>query len=263
MRTYYDILKVSTQATPAQLKKAYRQQSKKYHPDLHGGSKQYEEKFKEIQKAYEILSDTHKRALYDSQLIAEQVQTTQKEKSKIDKDPRTYRRPPVPYKPRPKTKNEKIRDKIIDIALIIAFSLPIWLGFFIFFYGNLEKHEPPSFNPNNKKVVPCLERQSTCNWNIQNIQNPQNLWENNQNLWSYILRSLKNYREATITLQFYFKQLNLSNNYEKAEEIMASLQTYLSINGIPSERIRLQLIHSDIPIPSEQIDSLLTIIVEK
>lgn len=64
-RDYYEILGLQKGASEADIKKAYRQMAKKYHPDLNPGDKVAEEKFKEVGEAYEILSDSEKRARYD------------------------------------------------------------------------------------------------------------------------------------------------------------------------------------------------------
>ena len=64
-RDYYEVLGVSKTATDEEIKKAYRQQAKKYHPDLHPGDDEAEAKFKEINEANEVLSDKEKRAKYD------------------------------------------------------------------------------------------------------------------------------------------------------------------------------------------------------
>lgn len=64
-RDYYEVLGVSKTATDAELKKAYRQLAKKYHPDINPGDKEAEAKFKEASEAYAILSDPEKRRQYD------------------------------------------------------------------------------------------------------------------------------------------------------------------------------------------------------
>ncbi len=64
-RDYYEVLGVSKTASDAELKKAYRQLAKKYHPDMNPGDKEAEAKFKEATEAYSILSDAEKRKMYD------------------------------------------------------------------------------------------------------------------------------------------------------------------------------------------------------
>src|SRR5664279_1478106 len=65
MPDYYKILGVAREATPEELKKAYRKLALKYHPDRNQGEKASEEKFKEINEAYTYLSEPDKRAHYD------------------------------------------------------------------------------------------------------------------------------------------------------------------------------------------------------
>lgn len=64
-RDYYEVLGVDKKADDAALKKAFRQLAKKYHPDVNPGDKEAEQKFKEVQEAYAVLSDADKRRQYD------------------------------------------------------------------------------------------------------------------------------------------------------------------------------------------------------
>ena len=64
-RDYYEVLGVSKDASADDIKKAYRKLAKMYHPDMHPGDTEAEEKFKEANEAYEVLSDEEKRSKYD------------------------------------------------------------------------------------------------------------------------------------------------------------------------------------------------------
>ncbi|MDP4091865.1 MAG: molecular chaperone DnaJ [Bacillota bacterium] len=64
-RDYYEVLGIDRNATDTDIKKAYRKLAKQYHPDVNPGDKSAEAKFKEINEAYEILSDPQKKSRYD------------------------------------------------------------------------------------------------------------------------------------------------------------------------------------------------------
>jgi len=64
-KDYYDILGVSRTATDKDIKQAYRKLARKHHPDVNPGDKAAEQRFKEMNRAYEVLSDPEKRKKYD------------------------------------------------------------------------------------------------------------------------------------------------------------------------------------------------------
>jgi len=64
-RDYYDILGVSRKASAEEIKRAYRKLAKQYHPDRNKSDPRAADKFKEVQEAYNVLSDEKKRSAYD------------------------------------------------------------------------------------------------------------------------------------------------------------------------------------------------------
>src|SRR5450755_5011601 len=62
---FYELLGVSRKANAKEIRAAFRKLARKYHPDLNPGDKSSEEKFKQLQEAYDVLSDAKKRQMYD------------------------------------------------------------------------------------------------------------------------------------------------------------------------------------------------------
>ena len=65
-KDYYKVLGVQRTSTQEEIKKAFRKLARKHHPDVNPGDKKAEERFKEINEAYEVLSDPEKRQKYDT-----------------------------------------------------------------------------------------------------------------------------------------------------------------------------------------------------
>lgn len=88
MINYYNQLGVAQNATLLEIKRAYREGAKKFHPDRNPNNTQADEKFKEIQDAYSILSDDYKRMVYDreySEWLFERQHTREQEESSAQK----------------------------------------------------------------------------------------------------------------------------------------------------------------------------------
>ena len=64
-KNYYDILGINKSSSDAEIKKAYKKLAMQYHPDRNKGDKKAEEKFKEINEAYQVLGDVQKKKNYD------------------------------------------------------------------------------------------------------------------------------------------------------------------------------------------------------
>jgi len=86
-RNYYEVLEIGDSASEEQIKKAYRKLARKYHPDANPGDVEALEKFKEVQNAYETLSDLSKKSLYD--LGRNRKSMHFRSRTKTWKDPKT------------------------------------------------------------------------------------------------------------------------------------------------------------------------------
>ena len=127
---YYNILGVSDKASSREIKRAYRELAKKYHPDKHKGNLNYEEKFKRISMAYDTLSDPEKKITYDLKRDYYKFQP-QEEYSEEVKDTGWVKRESTVYesKKREYTPNAWMYGKIV-IFLIIMAAILIPYGLF-------------------------------------------------------------------------------------------------------------------------------------
>ena len=118
VKDYYEVLGLTAEAPAEEIRIAYRKLAKANHPDKHQGDPAYVEKFKDIQEAYDVLSDAEKRKEYDAQLARQNSynkKNTKKESKKADKSsnnaskpsqPDEFSQPEQPSQPRP----EEIKD---------------------------------------------------------------------------------------------------------------------------------------------------------
>lgn len=135
MNDYYYVLGVSRNASQAEIKTAYRKLSKKFHPDLNGGDKFFEDRFKEIQIAYETLTDLSKKSRYDSLLNNNTYSRTQQSYSQntySKSPPRPEQKEKKEYKnPNPKSTNNHPSSKIfayLFLGFIGVLSISIFFG---------------------------------------------------------------------------------------------------------------------------------------
>lgn len=146
-RNYYQILQISTSASSNEIKQAYRNLAKKYHPDKNPGNTHYEDEFKLISQAYQTLSDEHKKWVYDMSLYAQQnPQVTSYSTQSRNTSPRYaqstyYRRkrryrPPVYSAPPPKEYSTKT---YMQVAFFIA-VLGVLVIASIFFLNKYSSH---------------------------------------------------------------------------------------------------------------------------
>jgi molecular chaperone DnaJ len=88
-RDYYEVLEISDSASDEQIRKAYRKLARKYHPDVNPGDEEAPEKFKEVQNAYETLSDPAKKSLYDLGRNRKSMHFRTRSRTRTWKDPKT------------------------------------------------------------------------------------------------------------------------------------------------------------------------------
>ncbi len=130
-RNLYQMLGLDNSATHEEIKKAFRFYASKFHPDKHNGDKFFEEQFREIKDAYEILADPVKKKDYDSQFIKEiKIESGELFATKTTRhNPRTQEYPSSQTRPDIKVSPEAKRfGKFLMILAGIIFSVLMFMG---------------------------------------------------------------------------------------------------------------------------------------
>lgn len=131
MKDFYKILQLEFGASESEIKNQFRKLANTFHPDKNNGSKESEERFKEIMTAYETLSDKGKRFIYDAQL--KEILDLKSKQSNNNSDAywNIYQR----------QKNSNVRKKQLDVRIIfvIIFVLIIVVFSYVFSKNHKEK----------------------------------------------------------------------------------------------------------------------------
>lgn len=153
---YYNILEVATTADAREIKMAYKRLARQFHPDKHQGSAFFEEKFKQVNEAYQVLSNPHKRAVYDLKLqllLRERLRQTGARQQYRYQEP--VRRRPASvseryYRNIPQTRFVKKDWYIVGL---------IFIGIFILSFVLMEVMNQVAARSNFKQALKCLEQQ--------------------------------------------------------------------------------------------------------
>lgn len=181
MNDYYYVLGIARNASQEEIKTAYRKLSKKFHPDVNGGDEFFEDRFKEIQTAYETLTDFSKRRRYDSLL-----NDFSNPKNQDKQTNKTYSNPPKPEPTRPKpqeNKNYKKTDKT-SYSKLFAF---LFIGFICLLSISIFFDEK-SKKPEKIKVTQQKENPSTKSIPLEKMdtkQNPKTFITDKNEKWFY------------------------------------------------------------------------------
>ncbi len=120
--TLYDILELPQYASLKQVKSSFKQLAVRYHPDKNPGNKQFEERFKEISNAYQVLGNEEAKQHYDLQLSG-YIHYVRKEKTEEDKQKERQRK----YREAMKRKAERERAKVIREYEKLQTGVPLWI----------------------------------------------------------------------------------------------------------------------------------------
>lgn len=159
LKNYYAILGISHTANADEIKTAYRELAKKYHPDKNNGNKSAEEYFKEIQQAYAVLSNSEKRKKYDLKMSYGNTHPKQRQSAPYRGNAYQYAQQQAQQKyqfhnTRPQPKEN---DKTENYYILISIGIALGLLYFIISY-NIRKNRTESLSPLSTPSVTVAEK---------------------------------------------------------------------------------------------------------
>jgi len=134
---HYQILGINQNATDAEIKAAYKELAKKYHPDKHDNNIVFEEHFKKINAAYQILSNKQKRTLYDYKLTYKATQQAPPAQNANSKKPQAQYRQTTTSQTKPDSETDKKTLRKVYIITIIAL---VTIGIAAVYFYNFMNH---------------------------------------------------------------------------------------------------------------------------
>lgn len=132
MTNYYYVLGLSENATADEIKVAFKKLAIKYHPDKHAGDSAMEEKFKEINEAYQVLSDPYEKTRFDLKLKYQQFSSSQETSyASTSRPPHTYRQTRTNQRPPYRRSHSKEDYRKNAIATAYAFGIAFAIGLLV------------------------------------------------------------------------------------------------------------------------------------
>ncbi|HEY8401069.1 MAG TPA: DnaJ domain-containing protein [Cytophagaceae bacterium] len=220
---YYQLLGVSPLASNEEIKSAFKKLAKKYHPDKNPGNVQYEEYFKKINEAYQTLSDSHKRSVYDFKL---KYYTTNTQYSTYTTNATSYSRTGnTGYRP-PKKKNKRKKTMYTPVykrsTLIKFYIFSITFVLFLSFGGYW------FYKFMNKYAAEQLYKEGLA---LENIQDYKGAMIKYTEAIAYMEELPQPYaRRAQLRMKFYHDYAGACKDFEKAIQLGAQSSFELFFN---------------------------------
>jgi len=250
--TFYEVLGVSKFASDADIKKAFKELAKKYHPDKHPGERFYEEHFKKINAAYQTLSDPKSRKVYDLRLFYEQNNTTQS-RPNPQAQQRTYTNtapPPGPtqYKrpantnTRQRTRSKSDQKKLNKYYVIIGIGIFIICIFSYWFYHFMNNYTSNMyFVEGLKQEVNHNDRDAMNNYLAAISYNKHNA-EANEKCGDLYIKLLEDYKQG---LLFYnIASSNFKNPVDIRRIAFKKVKTFIHIGEYKNAQQELSFIET-------------------